>query len=72
MSVEINPHNYTNMNFFFLQFVAADFFKTESRSTRGFLPETLLLRAHESVATPPLPQIYCGGAGRANTLTFKK
>ena len=26
MSVELNPHNHTNMNFFFLQFVAAENF----------------------------------------------
>src|SRR3989344_3272586 len=41
---------------------AADFFKKESRSPRGFLPETSLLRAHESVAPPPLPQKNSGGA----------
>ena len=72
MSVELNPHNYTNMKFIFSQFVAADFFKKESRSPRGFLPETSLLRACESVAPPPLPQKNSGGAGRANTLISKK
>src|SRR3989304_9532975 len=40
MSVETNPHNYTNMNLIFSQFVAADFFKKESRSPRGFLPRS--------------------------------
>src|SRR3990167_9328087 len=61
MSVELSPHNYTNMNPSFLQFVAADFFKKESRSPRGFLPRPLL-RAGESVAPPPLPQKNSGGA----------
>jgi len=61
MSVELNPHNYTNMNFIFLQFLAADFFKKESRSPRGFLPRPLLC-AGESVAPPPLPQKNSGGA----------
>ncbi len=61
MSVETNPHNYTNMNLIFSQFVAADFFKNESRSPRGFLPRPLL-RAGESVAPPPLPQKNSGGA----------
>src|SRR3990167_3887885 len=61
MSVETNYHNYTNMNNIFSQFVAADFFKTESRSPRGFLPRPLL-RAGESVAPPPLPQKNSGGA----------
>ena len=55
MSVEANPHNHTNMNLIFSQFVAANFFKKESRSPRGFLPSPLL-RAGESVAPPPLPQ----------------
>ncbi|TSC75669.1 MAG: putative exported protein [Parcubacteria group bacterium Gr01-1014_30] len=54
MSVELNPHNYTNMNFISFQFVAADFFKKESRGPRGFLPRPLL-RAGESVAPPPYP-----------------
>src|SRR3990167_10519726 len=61
MSVETNPHNYTNMNSIFSQFVAANFFKKESRSPRGFLPSPLL-RAGESVAPPPLPQKNSGGA----------
>jgi hypothetical protein len=61
MSVEINSHNYTNMNLIFSQFVAADFFKKESRSPRGFLPRPLL-RAGESIAPPPLPQKNSGGA----------
>ncbi len=61
MSVEIKSHNYTNMNSIFSQFVAADFFKKESRSPRGFLPRPLL-RAGESVAPPPLPQKNSGGA----------
>src|SRR3989339_985364 len=61
MSVETNPHNYTNMNSIFSQFVAANFFKKESRSPRGFLPRPLL-RAGESVAPPPLPQKNSGGA----------
>ena len=43
-------------------FVAANFFKKESRSPRGFLPETSLLRAGESVAPPPLSQKNSGGA----------
>jgi hypothetical protein len=42
MSFETNSHNYTNMNFLFSQFVAADFFKKESRSPRGFFPSPLL------------------------------
>jgi len=41
--------------------LAADFFKEESRSPRGFLPRPLL-RAGESVAPPPLPQKNSGGA----------
>ena len=41
--------------------LAADFFKKESRSPRGFLPRPLL-RAGESVAPPPLPQKNSGGA----------
>src|SRR3990167_992163 len=61
MSVELSPHNYTNMNPSFLQFVAADFFKKESQSPRGFLPRPLL-RAGESVAPPPLLQKNSGGA----------
>jgi|GEM_PF-2958834 len=61
MSVELNPHNYTNMNFVFSQFLVADFFKKESRSPRGFLPRPLL-RAGESIAPPPLPQKNSGGA----------
>ena len=61
MSVETNPHNYTNMNFIFSQFIAIDFLKKESRSPRGFLPSPLL-RAGESVAPPPLPQKNSGGA----------
>src|SRR3989344_3015856 len=61
MSVETNPHNYTNMNSFFSQFVAANFFKKKTRSPRGFLPSPLL-RAGESVAPPPLPQKNSGGA----------
>ena len=40
---------------------AADFFKKESRSPRGFLPRPLL-RAGESVAPPPYPQKNSGGA----------
>ena len=44
-----------------MNFVAADFFKEESRSPRGFLPRPLL-RAGESVAPPPLPQKNSGGA----------
>jgi hypothetical protein len=61
MSVELNPHNYTNMNLILSQFIAADFFKKESRSPRGFLPRPLL-RAGESIAPPPLPQKNSGGA----------
>jgi hypothetical protein len=49
------------MNLIFSQFVAADFFKKESRSPRGFLPKPLL-RAGESIAPPPLPQKNSGGA----------
>src|SRR3989344_1805925 len=41
--------------------IAANFFKKESRSPRGFLPRPLL-RAGESVAPPPLPQKNSGGA----------
>ena len=61
MSVELNSHNNTNMNLIFSQFVAADFFKKESRSPRGFLPRPLL-RAGESIAPPPYPQKNSGGA----------
>src|SRR3989338_6175522 len=61
MSVETNPHNYTNMNLIFSQFVAANFFKKESRSPARFLPRPLP-RAGESVAPPPLPQKNSGGA----------
>ena len=61
MSIETNPHNYTNMNFLFFQFVVADFFKKESRSPRGLLPRPLL-SAGESIAPPPYPQKNCGGA----------
>jgi hypothetical protein len=49
------------MNLIFSQFVAANFFKKESRSPRGFLPKPLL-RAGESVAPPLLPQKNSGGA----------
>jgi hypothetical protein len=49
------------MNFLFSQFVAANFFKTKSRSPRGFLPRPLL-RAGESIAPPPFPQKNSGGA----------
>jgi len=45
----------------FSSFVAADFFKKESRSPRGFLPRPLL-RAGESITPPPYPQKNCGGA----------
>ena len=41
--------------------VAANFFKKESRSPRGFLHRPIL-RAGESVAPPPLPQKNSGGA----------
>ena len=41
--------------------MATDFFKTESRSPRGFLPRPLL-RAGESIAPPPCPQKNSGGA----------
>src|SRR3989338_9558187 len=62
MSVETNPHNYTNMNLIFSQFVARpNFAKTESRSPRGFLPRPLH-RAGESIAPPPLPQKNSSGA----------
>ena len=45
----------------FSNFVAANFFKKVSRSPRGFLLRPLL-RAGESVASPPLPQKNSGGA----------
>src|SRR3989338_11381391 len=45
----------------FFNFVAANFFKKESRSPRGFPPRPLL-RAGESVAPPPLPQKNSSGA----------
>jgi hypothetical protein len=58
-----NKHS-KNLRFFqyvFSDFLAANFFKKESRSPRGFLPRPLL-RAGESVAPPPLPQKNSGGA----------
>ena len=58
-----NKHS-KNLRFFqyvFSNFVAANFFKKESRSPRGFLPRPLL-RAGESVAPPPYPQKNSGGA----------
>src|SRR3989338_8284435 len=61
MSVETNSHNYTNMNLIFSQFVAANFFKKESRSPRGS-PPSPPPRAGETVAPPPLPQKNSGGA----------
>ena len=58
-----NKHS-KNLRFFqyvFSDLVAANFFKKESRSPRGFLPRPLL-RAGESIAPPPYPQKNCGGA----------
>ena len=63
MSVETNPHNYTNMNLIFSQFVAANFFKKESLSPRGFLPRPLLRAGESEFRTPPpFPQKNSGGA----------
>ena len=63
MSVETNPHNYTNMNLTLSQiFVARPHFaKRKSRSPPGFLPRPLL-RAGESIAPPPYPKKNSGGA----------
>src|SRR3989344_6673003 len=58
-----NKHSKNRRFFHFLvsDFVARlNFAKKESRSPRGFLPRPLL-RAGESVATPPLPQKNSGG-----------
>jgi len=58
-----NKHS-KNLRFFqyvFFDFVAANFFKKESRSPRGFLPRPLL-RAGETIAPPPYPQKNSGGA----------
>src|SRR3989344_305320 len=41
MSVETNSHNYTNMNSFFSQFVAAEFPKTPSPKSARIPPQTL-------------------------------
>ena len=65
MSVETNPHNYTNMNLIFSQFVAANFFKKESRSPRGFLPRPLLRAGESEFRTPPpFPQKNEAGCGQ--------
>jgi len=40
MSVETNPHNYTNMNLIFSQFVAAEFPKTPSPKPARIPPQT--------------------------------
>ena len=40
MSVETNPHNYTNMNIFFSQFLAAEFPKTPSPKPARIPPQT--------------------------------
>jgi hypothetical protein len=58
-----NKHSKNRRFFQYMDFdfVAANFFKKESRSPRGFLPRPLL-RAGESVAPPPLPQKNSGGA----------
>src|SRR3989338_7382104 len=59
-----NKHS-KNLRFFqcmVSDFGAANFFKKESRSPRGFLPKTSLLCAHKSVAPPPLLQKNSGGA----------
>lgn len=58
-----NKHS-KNLRFFqyvFSDLVAANFFKKESRSPRGFLPRPLL-RAGETIAPPPYPQKNSGGA----------
>jgi len=45
MSVETNPHNYTNMNLIFSQFLPARNLPKEKRgASGGFLPRPLLLR----------------------------
>src|SRR3990167_5959782 len=45
MSVETNPHNYTNMNNTFSQFLPARISpKENSGASGGFLPKPLLLR----------------------------
>jgi len=45
MSVETNPHNYTNMNLIFSQFLPARIPpKENSGASGGFLPKPLLLR----------------------------
>src|SRR3989344_2777198 len=65
MSVETNPHNYTNMNLIFSQFVAANFFKKESLSPRGFLPRPLLRAGEAEFRTPPpFPQKKEAGGGQ--------
>src|SRR3989339_1498525 len=65
MSVETNPHNYTNMNSIFSDFVAVNFFKKESRSPRGFLPRPLLRAGESEFRTPPpFPQKNEAGCGQ--------
>src|SRR3989338_7850254 len=65
MSVETNPHNYTNMNLIFSQFVAANFFKKESLSPRGILPRPLLPAGESEFRTPPpFPQKNEAGCGQ--------
>src|SRR3989338_3289811 len=64
MSVETNSHNYTNMNNTFSQ-LAANFFKKESRSPRGFLPRPLLRAGESEFRTPPpFPQKNDAGCGQ--------
>jgi len=53
------------MNLFFSQFVAANFFKKENRSPRGFLPRPLLRAGESEFRTPPpFPQKNEAGCGQ--------
>src|SRR3989338_3486519 len=64
MSVETNSHNYTNINNTFSQ-LAANFFKKESRSPRGYPPRPLLRAGETEFRTPPpFPQKKEAGCGQ--------
>ena len=50
---------------YLFNFVAADFFKKESRSPRGFLPRPLLRAGETAFRTPPpFPQTKEAGCGQ--------
>ncbi len=61
MSVETNPHNYTNMNNTFSQFnFAPNFAKTKRGASGGFLPRPLLLRLRHPNSKKRNQPKFCG------------